>query len=222
MRKGILLAALAGALLVPATASAGTYFSGTPVNFGEFPSNPNAPYSHQVTVSGEVGLIKNVEVFFNGFSSNTPSGAEALLVGPGGQKVILMRDACGGTAVEGVTFLFRDAAPTTLPNPCAGKSGIYKPTDSEPTSTMPAPAPAGPYQTSLAAFNGTSGNGTWTLFARDLLVGGDSPSLSGGWILQVDSAPIVVCAKKKKKKHRSAEAAKKKKRGCGPPKKKRK
>jgi hypothetical protein len=77
---------------------------------------------------------------------------------------------------------------------------------------MPSPAPAAPYPTTLSGFNGTVANGTWTLFVRDVLIGGDSPGLSAGWTLQIDSAVPPAAKKKKckKKKHRSAQSAKKK------------
>jgi hypothetical protein len=213
MRKGILFAALAGALLVPSSASAGTYFSGTPFVFPEFNPGPNATYAHTIAVAGEQGSITKVQANLNGFSASNLDGAQVLLVGPQGQKTILMRSACGGSDVDGLTFNFTDSAPTTLPSNCVGQSGPFKPTDNDPAGTMPAPAPAGPYPVALSVFNGTVANGTWTLFARDLLIGGGSPSLSAGWSLQIDSAVTPATKKKKckKKKHRSAESAKKKK-----------
>jgi hypothetical protein len=212
MRKGILFAALAGALLVPSGASAGTYFSGAPISFPEFNPGPNATYAHTIAVAGEQGTITKVQANLNGFSSNTPSGAQVLLVGPQGQKTILMGEACGGTDVTGLTFNFTDGAATTLPNNCVGQSGSFKPTDNGPTGSMPSPAPAAPYPTTLSGFNGTVANGTWTLFVRDVLIGGDSPGLSAGWTLQIDSAVPPAAKKKKckKKKHRSAQSAKKK------------
>jgi hypothetical protein len=222
MRKGILLAALAGALLVPATASANTYFNGNVLTFPEFNPNPNSTYPSQLTVSGEVGLVRKVDVIFNAFSSNDPFGAEAVLVGPSGQKVQLMNDNCGGTAVDAATFLFSDGAASTLPNPCNGKSGIYKPSGT-PLASLPSPAPTGPYGTALSAFNNTSANGTWSLFTRDELFGGDQPQLLAGWILQIESAPLVVCGKTANHSAEAARKKKKKKRNpCTPPKKKKK
>jgi hypothetical protein len=209
MRKGILFAVLAAALLIPTSASAGTYFSGTPFAFPE-----SIPDAHTIAVSGQVGSVTGVQANLNGFSANTPAGAQVVLVGPQGQKAILMRDACGGTDVNGLTFNFTDSAAATLPNNCVGQNGPFKPTDNDPgAGSIPSPAPPAPYSTVLSTFNGTAPNGTWTLFTRDLLVGGDAPSLSGGWSLTVDSAAPPVAKKKKckKKKHRSAESAKKKK-----------
>jgi hypothetical protein len=212
MRKGILFGALAVALFVPTSASAGTYFSGTPFTFPEFNPGPNATYAHTIAVAGEQGKVTRVQANLNGFSSDDPVGAQVLLVGPQGQKTILMREACGGTAVSGLTFNFTDSALGSLPNNCVGQSGSFKPTDNDPAASMPAPAPAAPYPVTLSVFNGTVANGIWTLFARDLLVGGDSPTLSAGWSLQIDSVPDAVTTPKKKckkKKHRAAAAKKK-------------
>ena len=204
---------VAVAMIAPATASAGTYFSGTPFGFPEFNPGPNATYAHTIAVAGEQGKVTRVQANLNGFSGDSPSGAQALLVGPLGQKTILMNEACGGTDVSGLTFNFTDSAPGSLPNNCVGQSGPFKPTDNGPADSMPGPAPAAPYPVTLSVFNGTVANGTWTLFARDILIGGDSPSLSAGWSLQIDSTLDAVTNKKKKckkKKHRSAESAKKK------------
>ena len=212
-RLTIAVAMLAAGLLVPASAGAGTYFSGTPFVFPEFNPGPNTTYAHPIVVAGEQGTITKVQANLNGFSSSDPFGAQALLVGPLGQKTILMNEACGGTAVDGLTFNFSDAAATTLPNNCVGQSGAFKPTDNGPAVSMPSPAPSAPYPVTFSAFNGTNANGTWTLFVRDALIGGGSPSLSAGWSLQIDSAvsPTTTKKKCKKKKRRSAESAKKKK-----------
>src|SRR3954464_13440117 len=145
MRKGILFAAIAAALCMPASASAGTYFSGTPFGFPEFNPGPNATYAHTIEVAGEVGKVTRLQANLNGFSGDTPSGAQVLLVGPLGQKTILMRGACGGTDVSGLTFNFIDSAPSTLPNNCVGQSGSFKPTDNDPAASMPGPAPSAPY-----------------------------------------------------------------------------
>jgi hypothetical protein len=215
MRKGILFGVLTAALFVPASASAGTYFSGTPFGFPEFNPGPNTAYSHTIAVAGEQGKVTKVQANLNGFSANNPAGGQALLVGPQGQKTILLNEACGGTAVSGLTFNFIDSALGTLPNNCVGQSGPFKPTDNGPADSMPGPAPAAPYPVTLSVFNGTVANGTWTLFVRDRLIGGDSPVLSAGWSLQIDSTLDGVAntnkKKCKKKKHRSAESAKKKK-----------
>ncbi|HET8970144.1 MAG TPA: Ig-like domain-containing protein, partial [Candidatus Nanopelagicales bacterium] len=72
-------------------------------------------------------------------------------------------------------------------------SGTYKPTNYSNGFTgdiWPAPAPAGPYGTSFAAFNGTNPNGQWKLYVVDDTEG--YRGVLGGWSLRIttnDPAP---------------------------------
>ena len=56
---------------------------------------------------------------------------------------------------------------------------------------FPAPAPAGPYATSLSAFDGTSANGTWSLYVTDDC-GGDAGQVAQGWDLNLGGGPTAV------------------------------
>jgi hypothetical protein len=114
-----------------------------------------------------------------------PGDIDALLVGPQGQSTMLMSDA-GGDSASDVTLTFDDDAAQALPEYDALVSGTYKPTNIEGSDgtneVFAAPAPAGPYGTNLAVFNGTGPDGSWKLFVRD-----DESQLSGritgGWSL---------------------------------------
>src|SRR5207248_1083216 len=135
-----------------------------------------------------------VTVTLKGLSHTYPDDLDVLLVGPGGQKVVLMSDAGGGIGINNVTLSFDDAAASNLPDSSAIVSGTYKPTDFVAGDTFPSPAPAGPYGTALSAINGLDPNGAWSLYVLDDAAG-DSGSISGGWSLQftfpTTSNPIV-------------------------------
>jgi glucose/arabinose dehydrogenase/subtilisin-like proprotein convertase family protein len=124
------------------------------------------PYPKSVTVSGMSGNTSKVVVTLNGLTHTYPADLDVLLVGPGGQKAMLMSDAGGGTDVNGITLTF-DAAAAAIPQGAIA-TGTYGPANYDTTTdAFQAPAPAAPYSTGLAAFNGASPNGTWNLFVRD-------------------------------------------------------
>jgi len=95
---------------------------------------------------------------------------------------MLCSDAGNGGA-NNATFTLSDAAATDLPLTQL-VSGTYKPDDYEAGETQPAPAPAGPYPTALATFNGQTPNGTWSLFVLDDSAG-EQGAISGGWTLAI-------------------------------------
>jgi subtilisin-like proprotein convertase family protein len=126
------------------------------------------------TVSGQNGQIRNVFVYLRNISHSRPDDLDVLLVAPGGQTVMLMSDVCGGIPIpNGRTLRFNDddppmpdGGPCTLPS---GAGGNFRPTDviQPPETSLPAPAPPGPYGTSLDALNGLNPNGTWRLYIHD-------------------------------------------------------
>ena len=80
------------------------------------------PYPSNIVVSGLSGTITKVTATLTNFSHTWPDDVDILLVGPAGQKLVLMSDA-GGTnanAVTNLTFTFDDAAAsacrTTVPS----------------------------------------------------------------------------------------------------------
>jgi hypothetical protein len=78
-----------------------------------------------------------------------------------------------------------DAAANNLPNAAGLVSGVFKPTnfDDSESDEFPAPAPSGPYSTTLSVFNDIDPNGVWALYVYD---GGllDAGQL-GGWSLNI-------------------------------------
>ncbi|HMJ76080.1 MAG TPA: PKD domain-containing protein, partial [Iamia sp.] len=149
-------------------------------------------YPAPVTVSGLTGTTTKVTVKLNGLSHSNVRDVEVLLVGPGGQKMIVMSDVGGNETVTNVSPTFDDAAASAAPDTGLG-SGTYKPTNLSNGFTgdlWPAPAPAAPYATTFAAFNGTNPNGVWNLYVADD-ASGDLGTLSGGWTLTVETGVAV-------------------------------
>ena len=126
-----------------------------------------------ITVSNLPGVITKVTIDLLNLSHGFPGDVDMLLVGPGGQKFIIMSDVIGDANWVNNNITLDDAAPTNLPAaPGAVASGSYKPTDYTAGDTFPGPAPAGPYQSPAAiggaalasVFNGTNPNDVWSLY----------------------------------------------------------
>ncbi|MFO1512656.1 MAG: S8 family serine peptidase [Verrucomicrobiota bacterium] len=158
------------------------------------PDNGKAtPYPSTLTVSGLTGTVTKVTATLQGYSHSWPDDVDVLLVGPDGQKVLLMSDCGGGNARNGVTLTFDDGAVSSLPDSGVILSGTYKPTNFDSTSdNLPAPAPPAPFGTTLAAFNGQNPNGNWSLYVQD--DGSlDSGSITQGWTLSITTSNLSCC-----------------------------
>jgi subtilisin-like proprotein convertase family protein len=152
---------------------------------------PATPYPSTIEVSGLSGTVSKVRATLTGFSHTFPSDIDVLLVGPGGQKLLLMSDVGGSTDAVNATLTFDDGAAAIG---ATVVSGTFRPTNSGTGDVFPAPAPAGPHPDpqQLSVFNGQNPNGTWSLFIVDDL-GGDIGSLSGGWSLEITTADPLCC-----------------------------
>jgi subtilisin-like proprotein convertase family protein len=154
---------------------------------------PNAgaatPYSSNITVSGLSALIQDINVSIFGLTHTFPDDLDILLVGPGGQKVLLMSDTGGTGDLSGVNLTFDQDASQSLPLNLQISSGSFQPTNDGAGDTFPAPAPADPYGTSLDVFDGLDANGIWSLFVLDDETG-DTGSISGGWSITVTTAAV--------------------------------
>jgi len=190
-----ILVSLAVILATAHGAGAGTlvFTNPAPVTINDF--GPASPYPATITISGLVTPILDINVVLNGFSHTFPSDVGVLLVGPGGQKVVLMDGAGGITPVSNVNLIFDDEASSGLSSSAAITSGSYKPTNFFPTDTFAPPAlAAGPYASQLSVFDNKLANGTWSLFIRDFSAG-DSGLFSAGFGLQVttpEPAPLLL------------------------------
>lgn len=140
-------------------------------------SGPASLYPATQTVSGKSGVISDVDVTIDGIWHQNPDDLDLLLVGPQGQKVVLMAGACGSFGVKSFGWVWDDEAPALMPdgdgtNVCSAR--LQRPADYEPGDPWPAPAPPEPYSPFLSAFDGTNPNGQWSLFVND-----DSPGNTG-------------------------------------------
>jgi subtilisin-like proprotein convertase family protein len=151
------------------------------------------PYPATVNVIGLSGPITDVNVTLTGLSHEFINDVGVLLVGPGGQSVVLFDGIGGNTAISAtspVNIVLDDQASQSLP---AGtiSSGTFKPTNliTSPPDVFPPPAPGSGYGSLLSGFNGTSPNGTWRLFIEDF-----SPpfsgSVAGGFGLQITARDV--------------------------------
>jgi len=164
-----------------------TYCNLTPMTI--FDGNRASLYPSTVAVSSGIDGPFKVTVTLKRLTHPTITDVDALLVGPGGQKVMLMSDVDGGSDFQNATVTFDDDATLQFP---AGStvpalpSGTYKPLNIGGLEAMPSPAPIEPYGSAIAAFTSTSPNGTWSLFLRDdTVLGGGNGSVSGGWCVDI-------------------------------------
>jgi hypothetical protein len=118
---------------------------------------------------------------------------DVLLVGPQGQKALVMSDAGGADNTDSVNLTLDDEATSTLPDNAQITSGSYKPTRGSITSiqgdcaapaAFPAPAPQGPYASDLSVFDNSDPNGTWSLYVIDDCQA-DAGLFAGGWSLDI-------------------------------------
>ena len=150
------------------------------------------PYPSGIVVSGVTGTVTKVTVTLPNVTHSYPDDLDIVLIGPLGQKVMLMSDAGEGPDLTGVALTFDDAAPFALPDGPGIMSGTYKPTDYEIGETFPAPAPPPPYGLALSVFNGANPNGTWNLYVVDD-DGLDQGTIAGGWSLSITTFSPSCC-----------------------------
>jgi len=147
-------------------------------------ANTASAYPSTINVSGMSGTVAKVTVRLVGLSHKCPDDIDVLLVGPGGQKVVLMSDAGESEDAKNLTFTFDDAATTMLSDKEKLRSGTFRPTNYGTGDTFRAPAPPAPYGSALSAFNGVSPNGNWQMYIVDDL-SGDGGTLAGGWSITI-------------------------------------
>lgn len=136
----------------------------------------SAPYGTTIVTSGLSGN-KTMKLELTGLSHTFPGDLDILLVGPGGQKFVVMSDAANTADAVNVNTVLSDGAPAIIPSADSPIAGDWRPTQYTSGDAFTAPAPAGPYldpatagsQTFTTAFGqaGAALNGTWTLYVMD-------------------------------------------------------
>ena len=172
-----------------------TFVNNTPITIPS--SGPGSVYPSNIAVSGVTGS-KVIKVELTGFVQGFPDDVDFLLVGPGGQKFIIMSDVGGSTPVNGNVVLV-DSAAANLPVGNGNIVGEFKPTNEGANDAFVAPAPTGPYTnpapggtdtfTSVFGTTGSAMNGTWSLYVVDDLAG-FAGSLAG-WKITFESNDYV-------------------------------
>lgn len=151
-----------------------------------------SPFPSTISVTGVTGTVTKVTVTLAGFAHTYPADVDVLLVGPTGQTLLLMSDA-GSVSASGLTLTFDDSAPGTLPATGALSSGTFKPSNYGTGDTFSSPAPGEPYGSTLSVFNGSSPNGTWSLYAQDGF-NRDSGDITQGWRINFTTAVPDCCS----------------------------
>ena len=155
-------------------------------------NSPANPYPSQVNVQNLSGKITDLNVRLAGYGHTFPDDVDVLLVGPQGQKALLMSNVGGSNDVNGVGIVLDDEAANRLPDDLQITDGVYKPTQGTrpgdggipATPNFPSPAPTPSYADNLSVFDGTDPNGTWKLYVVDDS-GIDVGQFAGGWSLDV-------------------------------------
>ena len=112
------------------------------------------------------GLITDLDVRIDGIFHSYPDDMEIVLQKVDGPTISLMSDACGAAATA-YGWTWNDEAAVSMPDagPCTSPS--YRPSSPEGGDSLPAPAPAGPYSTSLSAFDLIDPRGEWRMWIAD-------------------------------------------------------
>lgn len=148
-----------------------------------------SPFPTVKFVSGLVGHVTRIQVNLLGLIHQNQSDINMLLVGPSGQKVVLMCKCGGNNALVQTDITLDSNSVTALPQFTTMVAGSFKPT-SFGTPIFDAPAP----QTGYAAdFTGIVGqavslvNGSWSLWIQDA-VALDVGGLNNGFTLVIDAS----------------------------------
>ncbi len=147
-----------------------------------------SPYPSTITVSGvNPAYMYNLRVTLMGLTHTFPDDIDIMLVGPQGQRSMLMSDAGGGGDVNFITLGFEQAAVNAIPDETQLTGGLFRPANYTDTPADNFPTLVPPASTmepaDLSVFNGTDPNGDWKLYIVDDAAN-DTGFISTGWQLR--------------------------------------
>ena len=185
----LMTAAAVGLAIAPAArADTGTFSNTTPITIPTV--GQGFPYPSKIEVTGLSGAITDVNATLISMDHGFADDIEALMVAPGGQTTVLIGDAGGTAVVFNDTITLDDQAQFAAPDSGGFVGGVsYRPADYVMPGLEPynAPAPPPPHGLTMSTSNGSSPNGTWSLYVFD-----DKFPDSGqidGWSVNVTTAP---------------------------------
>jgi hypothetical protein len=157
------------------------------INDSANPPTAATPFPSVQHVSGMTGTITHVLVVLGALSHTWPTDIHMMLMGPDGTTCELMRNCGDHIALVSVPLInFDDGGIPMPPNSLIGP-GIYKPSQYGVPANFPAPAPVGPYGTTLSVFIGKNPNGSWSLWVADD-ASANSGQIAGGWTINIMTA----------------------------------
>ena len=152
------------------------------------------PYPSSITITSLVGVVSKVTATVSNLGHAYASDISMLLVGPAGQKELLLEQTGGQYVVTNITLTF-DSTVTNRLTSSALTSGTYQPSPLQtgitfhPSTNNVSPPPA-PYGTNLSDFINTNPNGTWSLYVDDSKPL-DAGSINNGWSLAISTLSVV-------------------------------
>jgi subtilisin-like proprotein convertase family protein len=154
------------------------------------PRGTGVPYPSTIRVSDVEGVVTDVNVTLDGFRHGFPNDLDVLLVGPGGQSVVLAEGVGGAEPVQDVTITFDDDGVPLTDQQAPSDETTFRPSSNAGDGfgfNGPGAVPPPPHGSALGVFDGTDPNGTWSLFVFD-----DGPrdagQIAGGWSLELELA----------------------------------
>jgi hypothetical protein len=121
---------------------------------------PASEFPTTIEISGLLGDIVDINIFFSGLSHTFPDDINIGIVGPTGVSVYLWANAGGNVDIENIDVTFDDEALQAISDFGAMASGIYQVSQFR-FEDVNIPASFGSL---LADFDGLSANGLWSLY----------------------------------------------------------